>query len=105
MSGGGKRVYQLPDGTLYEVTDRQIEAITELTEAVERVARGDVINLAIVQNDGSKTCRKALFSFTENTVGLGAAADALFWLMKLARQVAASWEGNAQGEARSYVEH
>lgn len=105
MEDGEKRIVQLPDGSYREISARQFEAISTLTEAINNVVRGDTLNLAIVENDGGRNSQKNFFSLTEDAVGLESMADALFWLSKFSRQVSASWAGNARGEARSYREH
>lgn len=105
MSDGEKRIVQLPDGSYREISARQFEAITVLTDAISNVVRGDTLNLAIVENDGGRYSQKSFFSLTEDAAGLNSVADALFWLSKLSRQISASWDGNVRGDARSYLEH
>lgn len=87
------------------VGEHQYEAISELTQAVRNVALGATRNLSIVQNDGRTITRSRMFSVEEDPAGLMDVADALYRQSKIVRHLAVAWEGNAHGEARSYMEH
>lgn len=105
VAEGRKRVVTLPDGSTCEVGELQYEAIAELNLAISHVAQGVATNVVIIQNDGRLLTRQRLYSMTAESAGLVEVADALVYQSKIARQIAAEWEGNARGEARSYTEH
>lgn len=104
MSEKVDRDVSLPDGSSCKVDEHQYEAIAELKQAISNVALGATLNLTIVQNDGRTITRCRRF-YRRPPDGLTDVADALYHECKVARQVAASWDGNVSGEARSWMEH
>ncbi len=105
MATDRKMTVRLSDGSSCEVSERQYQAIAELTQTVDLVARGVVRNLSIVQNDGGEGTRQTWYVFTGERQGLDHMADALVHQSKWLRRTAAAWEGNAPAGARSRLEH